>query len=169
MLTKPYILIAPVTNKPMLTIGILCEGAQTDAPVLELLLKHKFPTTRVRFIVQGVSKAEIFSDPGPWINKLIREGAERIIVVWDITPTGYGMAVAAQWSQRPSRSEQRKMLLQRLAASAALPDRFLNHVTYLASKYEFIADDAPATANEELVLVCVCYTPEGWSRWIAPS
>jgi hypothetical protein len=146
----------------MLTIGILCEGAQTDALVLELLLRHKFPPPQVNFIFQGVSKADIFGDPSPWINLLIKKGAERIIVVWDITPTGVGMAVPAQWSGRPNRSEQRRMLLQKMAASPTLPPKLLDQVNNLAYRYGFLEANPPAMIHEQLHLVCVCYTLEAW-------
>src|SRR5690242_5510190 len=119
----------------MRTIGILCEGAETDAPVLQMLLEHCFPPQQARFIVQGVSKADIFSKPGLWLSYLFDQGAERALIVWDLLPPGMGMGVASQWSERPNRAEQRQMLLQVICSSENLPGQIRQHAQHLTYRY----------------------------------
>jgi hypothetical protein len=93
-------------------IGVICEGADTDAPVIELLFQYLFPAHS--FLVSGVSKAIIFRNGDLELAKMYRRGAERVLVVWDLLPIGSRMPVRSQDSERASRREQRQKLLELL-------------------------------------------------------
>src|SRR5262249_27693870 len=102
-------------------IGVLCEGEMTDEPVIRLLLEHVFPNHE--FLVRGVSKAVIFKSCDYELAKLFEAGAERTLIIWDLLPIGYKMAVLSQKQfERPSRLEQRQMLLEHLCRSDLLPN-----------------------------------------------
>lgn len=148
----------------MRTIGILCEGAETDAPVLKMLLEYYFPPDQARFIVQGVSKADIFSNPAPWLSMLFEKGAERALIIWDLLPMGYGMGVPSQWSERPNKAEQRQMLLDILCKTKGLSEKLRLQARHLANRYGFQEEyvDPPYFGDDLFILVCVCYTLEGW-------
>lgn len=87
-------------------IGVLCEGEDTDAPVMKLFFEHLFPDHT--FLIKGVSKAAIFSLGDLELKWLFDQGCERAMIVWDLLPTGYRMAVPSQWSEPASRREQRQ-------------------------------------------------------------
>lgn len=148
----------------MRTIGILCEGAETDAPVLKMLLEYYFSPDQARFIIQGVSKADIFSKPAPWLSMLFEKGAERALIIWDLLPTGYGMGVSSQWSERPNKAEQRQILLDVLCKTEGLPEKLRRQAHHLANRYGFQEEyvEPPYFGEDLFKLVCVCYTLEGW-------
>jgi hypothetical protein len=146
-------------------IGIMCEGEKTDEPVLRLLLEHMFPAHQ--FQIKGVSKAAIFSAGDIELARMFEQGAERAIILWDLLPTGYQMAVAAQWNERPRRREQRQKLLELLCRSEYLPDHLRRQAHFYAHSYKFppfndIAVEHPNDGNHLFRLVCVCYTADGW-------
>lgn len=146
-------------------IGILCEGERTDEPVLRLLLEHLFPTHE--FMIKGRSKAAIFSAGDIDLAALFDEGAERVLILWDLLPTGFQMPIAAQWDERPSRRQQRHKLLELLCKSEHLPDYLRQQALFHACRYKFAPFhetpiNHPNGGSHYFRLVCVCYTADGW-------
>lgn len=140
-------------------IGILCEGEKTDEPVLRLLLGSLFP--EIDFVVRGVSKKIIFQAADAELKRMFDSNVERFLVIWDLLPLGREMGVECQWSEKPKRGEQRKMLLDLLCASASLPEPLSLQARDLARCYQ---DNTPrAEGNSDILkLVCVCYAMDGW-------
>lgn len=146
-------------------IGVICEGEYTDVPVIRLLLEHSFPNHH--FLIKGFSKSAIFSAGDFELAKMYKDGAQRVLIVWDLLPTGYRMGVAAQWNEKPSRVEQRQKLLELLCHSQYLPEPVRQQAHYHAHRYQFapFADKTilPPNGNDHLFhLVCVCYSLDGW-------
>jgi hypothetical protein len=146
-------------------IGILCEGEKTDEPVLRLLLEHIFPAHE--FLIKGVSKAVIFSGGDIELARLFAQGAERVLILWDLLPIGYQMPIAAQWNDRPSRREQRQKLLELLCKSEQLPEHLRRQAHFHAHHYGFppfhdTPIEHPNGGVHYFRLVCVCYTADGW-------
>lgn len=146
-------------------IGILCEGEKTDEPVLRLLLEHVFPAHE--FLIRGVSKAVIFSGGDIELARLFDQGAERALIVWDLLPHTHQLAVQVQWNERPSRREQRQMLLELLCKSELLPDHLRLQAHFYAHRYNFppfheSSVEHPNNGVHYFRLVCVCYTADGW-------
>lgn len=146
-------------------IGIICEGEETDAKALKLLLPHLFGHRGARFLIQGYDKGEIFDKPDVLINKMLKKGAERIMIIWDLLPVGKEMDVPSQWSEKPSRKEQRQMYLHNLYTSD-LASEDLQHFAYdLAHEYGFVIGvkhNSRLFNDGSIKLVCVCFTLEGW-------
>jgi len=145
-----------------MTVGILCEGGETDAPVLELILSHLFPDTT--FVICGVSKRAIFDAGDQLLGDLFGKAVDRVIILWDLLPLGNQMGVASQWSEQPRRREQRQMLLQLLSRSEKLDSLLQQQARFYEHKYEF-SEESVAHPNNEcnlFELVCVCYSLDGW-------
>lgn len=145
-------------------IGIICEGGNTDAPVIKLILEHRFQGTDVKFHIQGVSKKDIFGSGDVLLLEMFNNGADRALIIWDLLPTGLKMGVASQWSEKPSRAEQRQMLLRKLCASEVLPDNIRQQAHHLNGRYGFIETQTahPNGDDDFFKLACVCYALEGW-------
>lgn len=148
-------------------IGVLCEGAKTDQQVIELLLKHLFRDHNVSFMCEGVSKKDLFDEEGYGpllLYDLFDRGADRAVVVWDLIPTGVKNGVPSQWSEHPSRREQRQMFLERLRESSDLPDNLRQQAHYLYTYYGFGSEPVnhPNGGVDMFKLICVCYTLDGW-------
>lgn len=140
-------------------IGIICEGGNTDKPVLEKILDHKFPDHQ--FEVIGRSKEAIFLPCFTDINSLIEKEITKILILWDLLPVGKQMAIASQWSEKPSRSEQRKMLLQKFITCDELNIDAKNCCRNLSIGYGFEAGKITPTPVD-IRLVCICYAMDGW-------
>lgn len=140
-------------------IGIICEGEHTDKPVLEKILSHKFPGHEFEIISRD--KKAIFLPCFQDINTLINKGIANILVIWDLLPVGYKMAVSSQWSEKPNRQEQRKMLLQKLVDSEELNERAKECFKSLYNRYGFMTGEGKPT-ELDIRLVCICYSLDGW-------
>ncbi|MCP4146195.1 MAG: hypothetical protein GY757_00460, partial [bacterium] len=140
-------------------IGIICEGRHTDRPVLEKILLHKFPGHE--FEISARDKKAIFLPCFQDINTLVSKGISKIMILWDLLPVGNKMAVSSQWSEKPNRKEQRKMLLQKLVDSEELNERARECVRNLYRRYGFMAGEGNQTGLD-IRLVCICYTMDGW-------
>ncbi|RCJ29560.1 hypothetical protein A6769_35505 [Nostoc punctiforme NIES-2108] len=144
-------------------IGILCEGEKTDAPVINTLLKHLFPS--VEFFIRGKTKEAIFKAGDIELEKIFsEESVERALIVWDLLPLGHQMGVSCQWSEKPSRSEQRQMLLNLLCNSEHLSNSLKQQALHLANRYKFVNCDVehPNGKEDLFKLISVCYTCDGW-------
>lgn len=143
-------------------IGILCEGENTDKPVLGRILSCLFPD--VTFEINGVNKDIIFRIPDVELARLYNCQADRFLIIWDLLPLGHGLRTLSQESQRAKRAEQRKTLLRILCASEKLPDLLLKQARHLEYRYEFAATEIPhPNGNDDLFkLVCVCHAMDGW-------
>ncbi|NJL36210.1 MAG: hypothetical protein HC899_05210 [Leptolyngbyaceae cyanobacterium SM1_4_3] len=145
-------------------IGVLCEGENTDAPVIEMLLKHIFPD--VSFEIKGVTKEVIFKAGDLELHEMFdKQRVDRAVIVWDLLPTGHQMGIASQWSQKPSRSEQRHMLLKKFWESEQLPGHLRQQAQHFGYRYQFYTDSEVQHPNSEddlFKLVCVCYACDGW-------
>jgi hypothetical protein len=148
----------------MRRIGIICEGEVSDAPVLELILEHLFPGDDFEFNIDGVSKRDIFSSPDVLLVNQFNNGAERVLIIWDLLPLGHQMGTPSQWSEKPNRKEQRQMLLKTICESETLPPRLLQQARHLACRYGFVEGDEPHPndGDDLFKLVCICYTLDGW-------
>ncbi len=140
-------------------IGIICEGEHTDKPVLEKILSHKFPGHTFEIIARD--KKAIFLPCFQDINSLVSKGISNIIILWDLLPVGHKMAVASQWSEKPNRKEQRKMLLRKLVESEELDERARRCVRELYHRYGFGNGEGNG-GGLDIRLVCICYTMDGW-------
>jgi hypothetical protein len=146
-------------------IGILCEGEFTDKPVLEVLLKDRFPA--VDFCIRGVSKSVIFANADFELASMFNHSkVERFLILWDLLPIGDRLGVSSQWSKKPDRREQRYKLLELLCKSQQLPEQLVSQCHGLARRYGFPFGQTnaflPAGQEDLLTLVCVCYELEGW-------
>ena len=143
-------------------IGVLCEGENSDEDVIRELLQHRFPQTE--FIIRGKTKRVIFEAADLEIEDLLKKGAERILIVWDLLPVGHQMAVSSQWSEKPSRREQRQKLLEQLSTADELREPVRLLMQHLAYRYTFSEFEVPHPSNgiDVVTLVCVCYTLENW-------
>lgn len=148
-------------------IGVLCEGAKTDQQVLELFLNYVFKDHNVSFMCEGVSKKDLFDEEGYGallLYDLFSRGVDRALIVWDLIPTGVKNGIPSQWSERPSRREQRQMFLERLRESEDMSENLRQQARYLYMKYGFdvTAVEHPNGGVDFFKLVCVCYTLDGW-------
>jgi hypothetical protein len=146
-------------------IGVLCEGENTDAPVIKLLLEHIFP--QVSFSIKGVTKEVIFKAGDLELHEMfVKKGVDRAVIVWDLLPIGNQMGISCQWSDdKASRSEQRHMLLKKLWESEQLADYLRRQAQYLGYRYQFYAESEvqPPHGKDDLFkLICVCYACDGW-------
>jgi hypothetical protein len=142
-------------------IGVVCEGGFTDEPVLKLLLEHLFPDTT--FLIKGVDKAIIFRTGDVVLADLLSK-ADRVLVIWDLLPTGLKMGIPSQQSPTPCRKEQREMLLRLLKQSSCLLEKHLQQVRHLTSRYGFDPKPAshPNNGDDFFRLVCVRFSLDGW-------
>ena len=140
-------------------VGIICEGAETDKPVLELILEHKFPNTTFEIIARD--KKAIFSTCYEDIASLQQSGIQHIAVFWDLLPIGHQMSVASQWSEKPSRKEQREVFLRNLDTEQNPYPEIRTTARSLLVNYGFQEGDA-ANTTINIKLICVCYTLDGW-------
>lgn len=145
------------------TIGILCEGEMTDAPVVQTILEHLFPN--VSFTVRGVSKKVIFDMIDIELRHLFENhGAERVAIVWDLLPVGDQMGLMSQQTNKANRREQVLNLLNRITDNENTPAPVKAQATVLLER--FTADpNAPLAADqppEVIKLICVCYALDGW-------
>lgn len=141
-------------------IGIICEGENTDAPVINEILKHKFPNTSFEIIARD--KKAIFTSCHLDINSLRIRQCDHIVVLWDLLPVGKQMTVASQWSEKPNRREQKKMFLEKLTV---LGDEYLeikNTASTMLEHYGFIENSGVFASFFNLKLICVCYAMDGW-------
>jgi len=136
-----------------MNIGIICEGADTDKPVLELILAHKFPRTTFKIIARD--KKAIFSTCYEDIATLQQSGMQHIAVVWDLLPVGHQMPVASQWSEKPSRKEQRETFLRNLDTEQNPHVEIRAVARSLLASYGFAGDEAAAAPADNLKLICV--------------
>lgn len=161
-------------------VGVICEGAKTDAAVLERLLQHSFQKVAVvnldrdglnaesirkaSVLIKGVSKREIFSAPDVLLMDMFARGVRHVMLIWDLLPPGHQMGVTSQWSDRPNRTEQRQMLLQKLCRSTRLPQHLLDQARHIANRYGYeLFDVEHPNGNRDLFcLTCVCYMMDGW-------
>lgn len=143
-----------------MNIGIICEGAQTDKPVIEMILNHKFPNTN--FVIIARDKKAIFSTCYEDIADLQRFNIRHIAVVWDLLPVGHQMPVASQCSGKPSRKEQRYKFLQNLDTDQNPHIEIRTAARSLLVDYGFQKDVAVAVTTINIKLICVCYTLDGW-------
>lgn len=145
-----------------MNIGIVCEGSETDKPVLELILKHKFPNTTFKIIARD--KKAIFSACYEDIATLQQAGMHHIVVVWDLLPVGQQMSVASQWSEKPSRKEQREVFLRSLDTEQNQHVEVRMAARSLLLNYGFAdgSDVGTTTISIKLKLICVCYALDGW-------
>ncbi|NDY55824.1 hypothetical protein G3N56_03590 [Desulfovibrio sulfodismutans] len=141
-------------------IGIICEGAETDKPVIELILKHKFPSTTFEIIARD--KRAIFSTCYEDIADLLRSGIQHIAVVWDLLPVGHQMPAASQWSEKPSRKEQRHAFLRNLDTDQNPHGEIRTAARAMLVNYGFEETPAVAATMINIKLICVCYTLDGW-------
>lgn len=164
---------------------MICEGGKTDVPVLELIFNHHFKQhieqKQVEFVIQGVSKKDIFTRSDVLLADMVQnQGVKRALIVWDLLPTGVKIGVSSQWSEKPSRKEQRQTLLSMLCDSEHLPHHLRNCARCLHNRYGFVSgyDDIDPSDGKDnyLKLVCVCYALDGWLladpavlRWLASS
>ena len=143
-----------------MNIGVICEGSYTDRPLLEKVLSHKFPKTQ--FCIHARDKKAIFFPCYEDINSLISKKVTHIAILWDLLPVGHQMAIASQWSEKPNRGEQRRMLIDKLANSGHLNTLAKNAVKNLACRYGFCGDETILQTSVTLQLICVCYAIDGW-------
>lgn len=160
-------------------VGILCEGEMTDGPVLREILLAIFPAKlivvfgpkakandiqKADVLIRGLSKKQIFLEGDVWLNDMLDRGMERVLIIWDLLPIGHKMGVSAQKSDKPSRKEQREMLLSQLCESTKLQARLKQQAEHHALRYQFrnTPVNHPNGGNDLFKLVCVCYTLDGW-------
>lgn len=143
-----------------MNIGIVCEGAETDKPVLGLILEHKFPKTTFEIIARD--KKAIFSTCYEDIASLQQSGMQHIAVVWDLLPVGHQMSVASQWSEKPSRKEQREVFLRSLDTEENPHVEIRTAARSLLVNYGFDEGEVAADPMVNLKLICVCYALDGW-------
>lgn len=130
-------------------IGVVCEGDQTDGPVLEILLAAEFP--HVNFKIVATSKAAIFQGIGALVDGLLDSGYERVVVAWDLLPVGTQMAVNSQRENTtPCQVDQRKTLL---TTAERTGQTCVVDVGELQSRYGF-REGAAAANPGRLALVC---------------
>lgn len=145
-------------------IGVLCEGENTDAPVIEMLLEYVFP--QVSFEIKGVTKEIIFKAGDLELHEMFdKKGVDRAVIVWDLLPIGHQMGTPSQWSGKPSRSEQRHMLLKKFWESEQLLGHLRQQAQHLGCRYQFYTESEVQHPNGEddlFKLVCVCYACDGW-------
>lgn len=140
-------------------VGIICEGENTDAPVLEEILKHKYPNTDFKIVARD--KKAIFSTCHLDIDELLGKGFNNIAVIWDLLPVGKQMIVASQWSDKPSRREQKKMFLEKLTNPEDISISVEKTAITLMEQYGF-KDNNATQPRFNLKLICICYTMDGW-------
>lgn len=140
--------------------GIICEGSHTDKPVLEKVLLHNFPNTQ--FSIVARDKKAVFYPCYEDINSLVTQQINNIIIIWDLLPVGHQMAVASQWSEKPSRGEQRKMLVEKLINSDQLMLPAKEAIKNLSYRYGFGDVNDMVSTPVSIQLICVCYALDGW-------
>jgi len=143
-----------------MNIGVICEGAETDKPVLKLILEHKFPNTTFEIIARD--KKAIFSTCYEDIAALQQSGMQHIAVVWDLLPVGHQMPVPSQWSEKPSRKEQRETFLRNIDTEQNPHVEIRATARSLLLNYGFEQGGVAADTTINLKLICVCYALDGW-------
>lgn len=149
-------------------IGIICEGENTDAPVIRLILEHHFQeqirNNRVQFQIKGVDKGAIFSAGDVLLKEMFDSGATRALIVWDLLPPGHQMGVSSQYSEKPNREEQRRVLLETICTSPHLQAHVSEYAVKLWHGYGFDGHTEPLFPNqtEYFRLVCICFMLETW-------
>lgn len=132
-------------------VGVICEGAHTDGPALELLLQAEFP--RVHFAIIATDKATIFSTAGLLLEEMAARGVRHVIVLWDLHPVGVQMRVSSQMEhEKACRKDQRKTFLVR--AEPQTP-AFASSIQCALARYGF---SAGTDTNARPTVKVVCFS-----------
>lgn len=131
-----------------MTIGVICEGARSDGPALEVLLKAEFPDLHI--LIVPTTKKAIFSVVGQLIDDLVDKGCQRVVIAWDLHPVGIQMEVNSQRTHsRPCQKDQRHKLLE---VAHATTESFSVDCLELLRRYGFAK--GKTSRQSRLYLVC---------------
>lgn len=131
-------------------LGVICEGAASDSPSLEILLKAEFPEATI--IIRGTSKDVIFKNVGVLVDEMLALGCRKVFILWDLHPIGTQMTVLSQTTETEKlcRWDQRKTLLANAHGTAKACAEDLKEL----ERRHNLRKDRAATNDPRVELVC---------------